>query len=268
MKSTLNVGPALHGIPVVGLLTTALVGIFWFAPTELTMGPVQRILYVHVGVAWLGLVGMVLAAAAGLGYLIRRDIRWDHWSQASAELGCLCCTLTLLTGSIWAHEAWGTWWTWDPRLTTALILWMIFVGHLLVRSQIDDPAARARIAAVVVIVGALDVPLVTMATRWFRGIHPVSPEMAPAMKAVLIVSVIAWTVFFALILFTRARQLRLAERLSRLQRTERATTGGSRPKSHVPRRSERLRTGQTPLQPHHAFPRPNRSIDLQTEDHT
>ena len=90
------------------------------------MGDAQRIVYVHVAVAWLGLLGFVHRwPARRADVSLRRDLAWDHWSQAAAELGWLCCGLTLVTGSLWAHAAWGTWWTWDPRLTTAFILWAI-----------------------------------------------------------------------------------------------------------------------------------------------
>ena len=114
--------------------------IFLVAPTEKTMGPAQRIVYVHVSVAWLGLLGFLVMAASGTGYLIRRDLRWDRWFQSAGELGWLCCGLTLVTGALWARKALGTWWVWDPRLTTSFILWVIYSGILIVRSSLDDVA--------------------------------------------------------------------------------------------------------------------------------
>jgi heme exporter protein C len=200
-----------------GLVAVAIVAIFLVAPTEETMGDAQRIVYIHVSVAWMGLASFVLMAVTGGLYLARRNLAWDHWSRAALEIGWLCCSLTLATGSLWAHSAWNTWWTWDPRLTTAFVLWAMYSAALVLRSGVDDPHRRARIGAVVAIVGVLDVPLVVMATRWFRGIHPKSPHMEPTMRLVLLVSVVCFTVFFTALLFLRRGQLRLADALEDLQ---------------------------------------------------
>jgi heme exporter protein C len=195
-------------------IAAALVGILFIAPTERSMGHAQRIVYVHVAVAWLGLLGMLATAATGLLYLLCRNLAWDYWSQAAAELGWLCCGLTLITGSLWARHAWGTWWTWDPRLTSAFVLWVIYSGYLLMRANVDDPHRRARVAAVLAIVGTLDIPFVVMTTRWFRGIHPVSPEMDPSMRMVLGLSLIGFTWFFTCVAAQRRRQLRLEGQLT------------------------------------------------------
>lgn len=205
-----------------GLLVAAMVAVFVFAPTERTMGAAQKIVYIHVAVAWLGLLGIVVMAGAGLMYLLRRDLAWDQWSQAAAELGWLCCSLMLVTGSLWAHAAWNTWWTWDPRLTTAFVLWAVLSGYLIVRLSLEDPHRRARLAAVLGVIAALDLPLVVMATRWFRGMHPASPEMEPSMRAVLLLSVVAFTALFALLLARRREQLQLEHLVATLQ--ERADT--------------------------------------------
>ena len=208
---------AVH-IVTAGLLLAALAMILLIAPTEHTMGHAQRIVYVHVAVAWLGLLGFLVMAGSGVMYLLGRDLKWDHWFQSTGELGWLCCTLTLVTGSLWAHAAWGTWWTWDPRLTTSFILWAIYSGILIVRSSLDDPHQRARIGAILAVLGLLDIPLVVMATRWFRGIHPVAPEMAPQMRIALLVSVIAFTLVFAMVVVRRRFQLRLEWVAHQLQR--------------------------------------------------
>jgi heme exporter protein C len=149
-------------------------------------------------------------------YLLRRRLEWDFWSQAAAEVGWLCTGLTLITGSAWAHEAWGTWWTWDPRLTSSLLLWLIFTGIILARQSIDDPQRRGRVGGALAVVGVCDVPLVIMATRWFRGIHPVSPEMDARMRLVLLASAACFTVLIGGLMFARRRQLELAERVARL----------------------------------------------------
>jgi heme exporter protein C len=196
------------------LLAAAVLMIFLYAPTEATMGDVQRILYLHVAVAWCGLAGFVASAVCGVAYLTRRRLAWDHRSQAAAETGWLCTTLTLATGSLWAHEAWNTWWTWEPRLTSSLVLWLIYAGIFLVRAGLDDPHRRARIAAVLTILGASDVPLVLMATRWFRGVHPVTPEMDPRMRLTLLISAVGFTAFFVYLAAVRTRQLESEERLA------------------------------------------------------
>jgi heme exporter protein C len=206
----------LSGIVVV-LLASSLYLIFFVAPTEATMGHVQRILYVHVAVAWCGLAGCVAMAFCGAAYLIQRRLSWDYWSQASGELGWLCATLTLLTGSAWAHEAWGTWWTWEPRLTSMLLLWILYAGIVLVRSNIDDVRRRGRISAALALISVCDVPLIFMATRWFRGVHPVVPEMDGTMRLVLMTSVISFSAVSALLVLHRQRLLASGDRVAALE---------------------------------------------------
>jgi heme exporter protein C len=199
------------------LLLAAILAIFRFAPTEQTMGDVQRIVYVHVPSAWLGLAGFLVMSATGAMYLWRRQLHWDHWSQAAAELAWLFCSLALVTGSCWARAAWNTWWPWDPRLTTYFILWACCSGCLLLRGSIDNARQRARMSAVLAIVGTLDIPLVILATRWFRGMHPSAPRFDPAMRGVLLLSVLAFTGLFALLLARRQSQLHLESRLEALE---------------------------------------------------
>jgi len=205
-------------VAVAGTLAAALLAACFLAPTESSMGHAQRIVYVHVPVAWLGLLGFLVMAGSGVAYLARRDLKWDHWFQAAAELGWMCSGLTLVTGSLWAHEAWGTWWEWDPRLTTAFILWAVYSGILMVRSGLDDPHRRARVGAVLAVLGGLDVPLVVMATRWFRGLHPVAPEMDPLMRLTLLISVVGFTLFFVWLAGRRRVQLGLESLAAELQR--------------------------------------------------
>ncbi len=207
----------LFALLAVALLLAAFVAICLLAPREATMGDAQRVLYVHVAVAWIALLAMLTAAAAGIAYLLRRDLNWDFWAQAAAELGWLANTLTLATGVLWAHSAWGVWWTWDPRLTASLVLWTIYCSYFFVRSGHDDPQRSARVAAVVAAVGAIDVPLIVLATRWFRGVHPLSPQLEPAMRWTLLLTAGAFTAFFVLLLARRHRQLCLAQRLAALQ---------------------------------------------------
>jgi len=192
--------------------------IFVFAPREITMGDVQRIVYLHVAVAWCALAGCVAMGLAGAAYLVRRTPGWDQWSQSAGELGWLCSTLTLATGSLWAHDAWSTWWTWEPRLTATLVLWIVFAGYFLVRGSIEEPRRRARTSAVLAILALADVPLVVMATRWFRGIHPITPDMDWRMRLVLLASVAGFSALFVLLAAMRKRQLDQAEQVAALER--------------------------------------------------
>ncbi len=202
---------------VAGLLIAAIAAIFVIAPTEKTMGDAQRILYVHVAVAWSALWAFLIVAGSGLAYLLRRNLAWDHWSQAAAEVGWLCSTLTLVTGSLWGKAAWGVWWSWEPRLTATFVLWAIYAGYLLLRAGVEDPHRKARVSAALAILGALDLPLVIMATRWFRGIHPASPEMEPSMRAVLATSILAFSALFAVLVVRRRAQLDIALNLDALE---------------------------------------------------
>jgi heme exporter protein C len=157
-------------------------------------------------------------------YLVRRDVRWDHWSQAAGEVGWLCSSLTLITGSLWARQAWGVWWTWEPRLTSSLVLWFIYMGFFVVRASLEDPQRRARVGAVFALVGVADVPLVLLATRLYRGVHPITPEMDPRMRLTLLTAGIAFLAFFALVACLRRQQLEVAEQCACLEAQERACT--------------------------------------------
>lgn len=199
------------------------------APTEVTMGDAQRVLYVHVSVAWVGLCGFVVTAFGGCRYLLSRDLRFDHLAQAAGELSWVCCSLTLITGSLWARAAWGTWWTWDPRLLTAFVLWALCGAWLLVRGSVSDRHQQARLSAVVAVIGVLDVPLVIMATRWFRTIHPVSPEMEPEMRAVLLVAVIGFTALFATLFHHRRNQICTEHLLAHLESASVSVAGAKLP---------------------------------------
>jgi heme exporter protein C len=217
-KVSFGLSQVVVGSLVAALLGAAILAIFCFAPTEQTMGHSQRIVYVHVPMAWLGLLGFMVMAASGVGYLVRRNLAWDHWLQTCGEIGWLCCSLTLATGSLWAHEAWGTWWEWDPRLTASFILWCIYSAILMTRASIEDPYQRARISAVLAVLGTLDIPLVVMATRWFRGMHPVSPQMDPSMRITLLVSLVAFTTLFAWLATRRRVQVGLENLATQLGR--------------------------------------------------
>ena len=160
-----------------GLITALLIllGLYFalvYAPPERTMGDVQRIFYFHVASAWNAFFAFFVVAASSIGYLITRTPRWDHIAHASAEVGVLFTTLTLMGGTLWMRPIWNTWWTWDPRLTTTLILWFIYVGYLLLRSLTEGAERQARYAAIFGIIGFIDVPIVYLSAVWWRTIHP------------------------------------------------------------------------------------------------
>jgi len=198
---------------VLSLLAGAILMMFLYAPTEATMGHAQRILYLHVSVSWCGLAACLTMGACSAAYMIRRNLVWDYWSQASTEVGCLCFTITLASGSLWAHEAWGVWWTWEPRLTSALVLWLILAGICLARASVDDLQSRARTGAVLAVLAVCDLPILIMATRWFRGVHPIAPQMDPRMRIVLLGAMLGFTAFFALLIRQRRSQIDLAARV-------------------------------------------------------
>ncbi len=144
-----------------------------FAPTEAVMGDVQRVFYFHIGTAWVGLVGFVLAAGTGIAYLVTKDMKWDRLEVAAVEVSTIFFFITIVLGSIWARPAWNTWWTWDPRLTTAAVTELIYIAFFMLRQGIEDPERRARFGAVYAILGGLSAPITFMVIRLFRTIHPI-----------------------------------------------------------------------------------------------
>src|SRR5229473_8273906 len=160
------------GVATCVLMVAALFMVFVYVPTEADQGIVQRIFYFHVPCAWVAFAAFGIVAIAGVFYLWLKDQIWDDLGYAAAEIGMVFCTLMIVAGSIWAKPIWGTWWTWDSRLTTTFILWLMYVGYLMLRASADDTPRVARFAAVVGIVAALDVPLVIVSVRLWRTIHP------------------------------------------------------------------------------------------------
>ena len=145
---------------------------FLYAPTEKVMGVVQRIFYFHVSSAWTALLSFLFVFIGGVMYLITKDRKYDRFSHAAAELGVLFSSIVLVTGPIWAKPVWNVWWTWDPRLTSTFILWLIYVAYLLFRSSLRQNPAIRTYAAIYGIIGFADVPIVYMSIYWWRTIHP------------------------------------------------------------------------------------------------
>jgi len=196
-------------LPLYVLGVVALWAAFIHAPTEREMGEVQRILYFHVGAAWTAFFAFFVVFVAGIIYLWRRRLFWDEFAAASAEIGVVFTTIVLATGPIWARPIWNTWWPWgDPRVTTTLVLWLIYVAYFILRSSLPEGEKRARFAAVFGIIGFIDVPIVFLSIRWWRTIHPVlidrtGAKMEPEMLQALMISVVAFTFLYFALLFLR-----------------------------------------------------------------
>jgi len=217
----------LDGVTVV-IFVIAVGMVFFYAPTEATMGQVQRVFYFHVATAWVGMLGFLVAAIVGVIYLIRKEHRWDIAGLAAVEISLVFFFIAIVSGSIWARPTWGTWWTWDPRLTTATIVELVYAAYLLLRSGIEDPDQRARFGAVYSILGFLSVPLTFVSIRLLRTIHPVvigggnanadgDFSMTPKMLQTFMFSLFAFSVIFVDLLWHRIRLGRLADKVEQLR---------------------------------------------------
>ena len=202
--------------------------VFFYAPVEAVMGLVQKVFYFHVSAAWVGMLGFLVAAVAGVIYLAKGNRRWDIVGLASVEIGLVFTFIAVVTGSIWARPIWNTWWTWDPRLTTTSIMLLIYAAYLMLRSGIEDPDRRARFGAVYAIVGVLSVPLTFYSARLFRTIHPVvigtnQPgaqggfDMTADMRLAFFFSLFTFTLIFVDLLWHRIRLGRLQDKVEQLK---------------------------------------------------
>jgi heme exporter protein C len=199
-----------------------------FAPTELVMGDVQRVFYFHIGTAWTALLGFILAAIFSIVYLITKDLKWDRLQVAAVEVSLVFFLITIVLGSIWARPAWNTWWTWDPRLTTAAVTELIYIAYFMLRQGIDDPDRRARFGAVYALLGGLSAPITFFAIRLFRTIHPVviggtnaeaegSFAMTADMRVAFFFALFAFTVIFIDLFWNRVRLGDLQSRVEQLK---------------------------------------------------
>ena len=190
------------------LMIAALYMVFVYVPTEKNMGVVQRIFYFHVPIAWVSLLSFFITFILSILYLWKREMKLDSFACASAEIGVVFTTLVLITGPIWAKPIWGIWWTWDARLSTSLVLWLIYVAYLLVRSFATDPSSGARYSAVIGIVGFIDVPFVFLAVNLWRTQHPATiifeGGLTAPMLLTLVVCVVAFTALYILLLIQSA----------------------------------------------------------------
>jgi heme exporter protein C len=208
------------------LIATGMV--FFYAPLEAVMGLVQKVFYFHVAAGWVGMLAFLVAAIVGIVYLRSSDRKWDIAGLAAVEIGMVFAFINVVTGSIWARPIWNTWWTWDPRLTTATIMLLIYSAYLMLRAGIDDPNRRARFGAVYAIIGFVSVPLTFFSARLFRTIHPVviganqpgaegSFDMTTKMLQAFMFSLLTFSFIFASLLWHRIRLGWLADKVEQLK---------------------------------------------------
>lgn len=197
-------------LPVVllALVIYGLHGAFFRAPTEAKMGDIQRIFYFHAPAGITAFIAFMITGVFSAVYLWRRSLVWDVLAHASAEVGLLFCTIVLVTGPLWAKPVWLVWWTWEARLTTTLVLWLIYVAYILVRRYTEGRDQQARFAAVLGIVGALNVPIVYKSITWWRGLHPVVIQeggggLDPDMKKVFYLCIFIYLFLYACLLAVR-----------------------------------------------------------------
>jgi heme exporter protein C len=196
-------------------MLVALYAIFLYAPIEKTMGIIQKIFYFHISSAFLSFFAFFIVFVASILYLYRRDRKWDILAQSSAEIGVICCTLVLITGPIWAKPVWNVWWTWDPRLTTTLILWFIYISYLMLRKMAGE-GQKAAFAAVFGIAGFINVPITFFAIRIWRTIHPIvirssGVSITSPMLYTLIITLLAFILLYFHLLNARIRLERMRE---------------------------------------------------------
>lgn len=207
----------LGWLAALALLAGLVMG-FGVAPKDAVQGNVQRIMYVHVPSVLTAYLAFAFVLVGSLGFLLTRRTGWDRLAHAAGEIGVVFTGLTLVSGSIWGKPTWGTWWTWDARLTSTAILFLIYAGYLLLRGMVEDRERGARYAAVVGILGAVNVPIVHFSVLWWRTLHQpptlLTPEQAPvspSIKLALLVNWAAFTLLFAYLLSKRLGVRRLEE---------------------------------------------------------
>ena len=208
MLSRSNIYLGFISLSSVLMVVSLYMSLIW-APTEITLGDSQRIFYIHIPLAWLGMLSVIILAVFSIAYLITRNIKWDNLAYSTAELGFILITLVLVTGMIWSKAEWTVWWTWDPKLTTTVILWFIYLSYIMLRTYGPSDLRGASYGAVLGIIGAIDVPMIYMAANWWSSAHPElnigplsdqSSSVNSEMMMTLLVSLIAYTMLYIIIL--------------------------------------------------------------------
>lgn len=215
---------------VVFLMGAAAYASFFIAPDESTMHVLQRIFYFHAASAWAGEMAFFVCFCANLAYVWLRKEKWDWLGVSAAEVGLAFITVVLITGPIWAKPAWGIYWTWDPRLTSTFVLWLLYISYLLLRTMIEEPDRRALLSALFGIFAFIDVPIVFGAIRWWRGQHPSPVIMGgngsgldPTMKKVFFFSVFALHALMAFLIAERYRLEKMRAEFEAIRREAEAT---------------------------------------------
>ena len=190
-----------------------------YAPTDVVLGASQRIFYIHIGAAWVSAVAFFVTLMLSIIYLKTRKDVLDAWAAASAEVGTVFTTVVLVTGSIWGRVAWGVWWTWDPRLTTTIVLWFLYLGYLVFREAIDDRERRQVYSAVYAILAFVSVPITFLSVTWWRTIHPIvisegKFEMPGAMVFAMMAFFVAFLSLYLDWMGQRARQHLMSEAIA------------------------------------------------------
>lgn len=208
-------------------IAAAMFAIFLYVPTEKTEGMVQRIMYFHIPSAWLAFFAFFIVFVCSILFLWKKEREWDIYAHASAEVGIVFCSLVLITGPIWAKPIWGAWWVWDARLTSTLVLWLIYVAYLMLRAQTEAGSMRARYAAVIGIAGFLDIPIIHFSVLWWRTFHP-QPKMISAeglgkgmdtsMVITLMISLAAFTLLYFLLMGQRIKIEMMKDEIDRLKK--------------------------------------------------
>lgn len=215
---------AIMALTAIGMVAT-MYGAFLWAPTEVTMGDVQRIFYIHMACWVVAFPAYFVVSISGIGYLITKNMKWDRIGLACAEIGTMFCAGGLITGPLWAKPAWGIWWTWDMRLTLSLIVFLIYLSYLLLRDFMEDSQKRAKFAA---LYGIFAIPAVVfdyLAIRLWRTQHPQPVVMGgegsgldPTMRTVLLISMGTFVLWWILVAALRVRLEKQREEVAQLRR--------------------------------------------------
>lgn len=223
-RQRVTVTKTLGWLSLVGLVGTG-VWIFGFTPDDALMGFSQKIMYLHVPTVWVAYLAFFIVFFASIGYLWKRSPGMDRLARCSAEIGVVFAAMMLVTGAIWGRPTWGTYWIWDARLTTALLLFLVYTGYVLLREFAGPGEQQARLAAIVGIVGFLDIPLIHVSVQWWRTLHQPStmfkvdaqgapkPAMPPELLYPLLISAVVMVVFYLFLLLYRLRVAELSEAL-------------------------------------------------------
>jgi heme exporter protein C len=213
---------AILWVVLLFVMILALYMAFIQAPREKTMGDLQRIFYFHVPAGMVGLLAFAVNFIASVAYLFKKDRKWDGLALASAESGVVFLAIILITGPIWAKPAWGEWWTWSPRLTSSLVLWLLYIAYLLIRNYVPDPERRATMSAVFGIIAFVDAPIVWFSIRWWRDMHPSAMietgGLSPAMRPALWTCVAAYLVLMIYLIRRRYYQEIVQQELEQIER--------------------------------------------------